>query len=263
MQFLLDDKKHSASYKNNFLDTISTIYTETTWKCDKQIPCPHFQRFSRHSKKSDSFTEEELKRFLSPDSFTNYAYCLFFNLMVCCGLRLGETCGIKVKQFVWNEHALIVDGFCKLDGTRTNYNKKGSDENKKIRVVPVPKVLERIILEYKDRNKIDENSFLFCRPDKTPFTEYRMIKVFNKALERAGIEKNERKLTPHSLRYTFITYMRSVLDGDEVRKIAGHTDIVMTDYYTRFLLQNEIRGIKESFSAVDNVFNPVCLKYKK
>lgn len=36
--FLLCDKEHSGSFKNNVLDTIMSIYEETTWKCDKQIP---------------------------------------------------------------------------------------------------------------------------------------------------------------------------------------------------------------------------------
>lgn len=46
---------------------------------------------------------------------------------------------------------LIVDGFCRNYNERTNYNKKGSDENRKIRVVPVPeKVFSQLVGSLKD-----------------------------------------------------------------------------------------------------------------
>ena len=37
----------------------------------------------------------------------------------------------------------------------------------------------------------------------------------------------------HSLRYTYVTQMRTVLSGEIVQKMVGHTSIEMTNYYNR------------------------------
>lgn len=105
----MKDKEHSGSWKNQYLETFSDIYTETTFACPEHVLKPQY------------------------------------------GLRLGEVRGIRAGQFIRNEKMLIVDGFCRNYNVRTNYNKKGSDENRKIRVVPVPeKVFSQLVGSLKD-----------------------------------------------------------------------------------------------------------------
>ena len=62
-------------------------------------------------------------------------------MLLCCanfGLRISEGIGIKAKQFLFDQKMFVVDGFYKNDEKiRTNFNKKGSDEDRKIRVVPI------------------------------------------------------------------------------------------------------------------------------
>ena len=108
-------------------------------------------RFARNSKKADIFTTDELKKLLTREMWPNESLYLMYYLIAVCGLRLGEARGIRAGQFIRNEKMLIVDGFCRNYNERTNYNKKGSDENRKIRVVPVPeKVFSQLVESLKD-----------------------------------------------------------------------------------------------------------------
>lgn len=48
--------------------------------------------------------------------------------------------------------------------------------------------------------------------------------------------------------------MRSLVDIEQVRKIAGHSSAEMTDYYTRFSLDYGIKGISGSFEAANRLY---------
>jgi integrase len=82
---------------------------------------------------------------------------------------------------------MIVDGYCKKNGQRTTYNKKGSPDNPKFRIV----FLADITLE-KLQNRINENGL---QPDDYVFTgmEGRPVRteyaedIFDRALVRAGL----------------------------------------------------------------------------
>ena len=81
--------------------------------------------------------------------------------MASCGLRLGEARGLRVKQFIVESHALVIDGFCERNGNRTNYNKKGSDEDQKLRVTLVPDDTMKLVQKYIDSHYLTENEFIF------------------------------------------------------------------------------------------------------
>lgn len=251
---LLIDRVHSGSWKNNYLETFQTIYDESVFKCSIPVPRPRFQRFARNSKKANVFTGEELSEFFKSSNWISYDMYVMFFLSYSCGLRLGEARGLRVSQFLFSEKVLVVNGFCKEDGTRTNYNKKGNEEDGKIRVVPIPDKSLAVAIDYIKSKKIEKDDFLFVREGK-PVKPDTARRVFYKALKKSGIEKTkERKLVPHSLRYTYVTRMRLSLGVEEVKKIVGHSDVSMTEYYTRFGLKELIEGVKDSFSATEKLF---------
>ena len=49
----------------------------------------------------------------------------------------------------------------------------------------------------------------------------------------------------HSLRYTYVTRMRQLYDGELVRKMVGHAQIEMTDYYTRNELTETLHALAQ------------------
>lgn len=254
-QYLIDDDEHSGSWKNSYLEAFSAIYDETIWKCNRPIPRPDFQRFSRNSKKADVFTTDELLKFFNYDYWKNYdkQYYLLFLCCISCGLRLGESIGLRAKQFIFNENVLVIDGFIRYDDVRTDYNKTGSEEEKKWRVVPLPDTTATFIKNYLLTKKINDNDLIFKLHNKCIRQDVSR-KVFNMVLENCGVEKNDRKLVPHSLRYTYITRMRRDCSAEDVKKLAGHSNIQMTDYYTRVVIDELIQNIKTTIPAANRLF---------
>ena len=141
------DVARSSSWKNHYLQVFKELYGEYVWKTGLEIVVPTFPRFSNSSKKADVFSTDELNQFFNCAIWDDEAEFLLFYVTVNCGLRMGEARGLKAKQFNFKKHILIVDGFIRFDGSRTNFNKSGSIREKKIRVVFLPKEKSSRILE--------------------------------------------------------------------------------------------------------------------
>lgn len=112
----------------------------------------------------------------------------------------------------------------------------------------------RQISDYTARHGKNPDDFLFSSSNSPLRREY-LEDIFENALKKAGIQTEGRKLTPHSLRYTYVTRMRRTLPIDTVRKLVGHTEDKMTDYYTRASLEDGLAGITGSKEAVEHLFD--------
>lgn len=251
--FLLDDE-HSGSWKNTYLDTFSEIYRETIWKCDKEINKPIFQKFVRNSKKADIFTDKELKEILNPKIWGKDTYYLFYKILAYCGLRLGEARAIKVEQIDFERKILIINGFCKRNGQRTNYNKKGSNENTKIRVTPIPTSLIEELTSYINKYGILKEEFLFMEQKKV-LSGDKMGKLLKDKIKELGIPTKTRKLCPHSFRFTYVTLLRRKLKAEDIQQLVGHTTIKMTNYYTRQTIDDLVNSIQSSIPSVEDTFD--------
>ena len=251
---LMNDTFHSSSWKNMYLSVFTEIYDYTTFVCPRQIQKPIFLTFVRNSKKCDIFYTDELNKLFLPENWDSKDMYLFFLLTFSCGLRLGECRGLLVRQLFFEQKILLVDGFCDRDGKRINHCKKGSEDNKKARIAPLT---EKLISELKDyiwQNNKKADDFLFSIDQKAINAEHAR-RMFYKALKKSGIQTGNRKLVPHSLRFTYVTRMRRLLDLESTRKIAGHTSPEMTEYYTRSNLQDLIEGLsKKIFTASEQLF---------
>ncbi|MCR4742890.1 MAG: site-specific integrase [Treponema sp.] len=268
-EFLSADK-HCGSWKNNFLTVVGEVYQEAPFMGLPYIQEPQFPKFKRNTKKKDVFTTEELNQLfdeklwisISKNRYEKHpqfdeghkAIYLMFLCCVKCGLRIGESIGARVNQFLFDQEVFLVDGFYKHNQlVRTNYNKCGSEEDKKIRVVPLPEDFAQIIREYILENKLSSEDYVFQRYGK-PIRKWLAEEWFRKALETSGIETGNRILTPHSLRFTYITRMRREVAGETVQKIAGHTSIAMTDYYTRAAIPEMVEAVKSANGAANRLF---------
>ncbi len=252
--FLRNDTKHMGSWKNSFLETLAHVYKEAPFLGCTGIVKPPFPRFSRNSKKADIFTTEELELLFDKSKWTNERDYLALLCMVSFGLRIGEVRAIQLRQFIFDRNALVVDGFCKSNGLRTDYNKKGNDEDKKWRVSFAPTSTITQLIEYVNKNNIFLDDFVFAHEDGTPLRREYLEDVFNRQLEIAGIEKGERKLVPHSFRFTYVTRMRRELPAETVRKLAGHSSVEMTDYYTRAAIPEMVAALESAVPVADGLF---------
>jgi integrase len=241
----------SGSYKQGFISKVKEMYREAYWYgCD--IPVPSFPAFIKKSKKGDIFTPEELTKLFNPDLYEDKALYLFYLCCLSGGLRMGEARGLHPKQILFDKKALIIDGFVKQDGTRTNYNKKGTEEHPKLRIVPLPDITLNLLKEHIAKNEIAEDDFIFAgrrEPDKSMTEDYAR-KNLERIMEKSKIEINGRRLIVHSFRFTYVTYMRRELPAETVMKLVGHTTIGMTEYYNKRIIDESLAGLTGADTAV-------------
>jgi len=252
--YLLNDDFHSGSWKNFFLETFGNIYDESVWKCTKPVPKPHFQRFARNSHKPDVFTSNELNLIFNKNIWVSQKEWLLFYVTSSCGLRLGEARALQVRQLKIYEGILVVDGFIKRNGIRTNYNKKGNNNDRKIRCVPIPDKVLIELVNYITSNKLESDDYLFLDENDKLFTNCHLEYTFKKVLKSSGINTFEKKFVPHSLRFTYVTKMRTSFPVEDVRKIVGHTTTEMTDYYTRMLITDMCKTLQPARKVINELF---------
>jgi hypothetical protein len=161
------DKNRSGQWKNRYKKIFSEIYDEAKWQKLK-IPKPKFDSFAVKPQKADVLTTEELKRLFLPENFRlpkmGHDGSVFYTMFLLClsgGLRLGEVRAVRRKQVFFERKALLIDGFCKRNGTRTTYNKKGSPENPRLRVTMPSDLALKKLAEYMAAHPCNENDFIF------------------------------------------------------------------------------------------------------
>jgi len=245
---------YSGSWKNQYLEALGSIYDETVWKCEKSVAKPKFQRFIRNSRKPGIFTTEELNMLFSKDCWENESDWLLFLCTFTLGLRIGEARALQAGQFNMKEHTVVIDGFCRDDCTRTDFCKKGSEEDTKLRVVIVQDFTYVSVLSYLNRRHLQGDDYLFTRNGKPVRREY-ADEVFQRAIDKAGIKRGNRKLVPHSLRYTYVTRMRRHTSAEEVRKLVGHTTTEMTDYYTKSTIPELTEAVQIALEPANKLFS--------
>jgi integrase len=250
----LFDLKRSGSHKQDFISKVKEMYREAYWHgCD--IPTPTFPTFVKNSKKGDIFTAEELTRLFNPELYKDKELYLFYLCCLSGGLRMGEARGLRPRQILHDKKALIVDGFVKPNGVRTNYNKKGTEEHPKFRIVPLPDSTLNLLKEHIEEKGIVEDDFIFKgqkEPDK-PITAFYVHDNLKRIMEKAGIEINGRRLIVHSFRFTYVTFMRRELPAETVMKLVGHTTIGMTEYYNKRVIDESLADITGADTAVQKL----------
>ena len=250
--------KRSGSWKKRYITIFYEIFDEAAW-LGVQVLRPRFPHFVCKQGNTDIFSSEELKKLFNVKNFSGKAVdaetvYLLFLVSAVAGLRIGEARAIRLKQFLQEKNALVIDGFLREGEIRTDFNKKGSVTDKKTRIVLIPEQVMAKIHDYAARWHKNAEDFLFTHENKPLRKEY-LGSIFKSAIKKAGIDMDGRKLSPHSLRYTYVTKMRRTLPIETVRKLVGHTDDKMTDYYTRASLEDGLAGILGTKEAVENLFD--------
>lgn len=242
----------ASTYKNAHITVIRRMYDYAHYNGYK-IFIPKFPRFTNTSRKSDILTLDELKKLLVPENFNHKVYYLMTLLAFSTGMRCGEVRAFMPNQFVENNKIIIVNGFLDSKNKRINHNKKGSNENLRWRNVPLPDFTYYQLIDYINEVYCTPNELLF-KVNGEPVTNLKILKELKYAMEKAGIIPNGRRLTFHSLRYSYVTHIRPYLTGENVQKLVGHTNISMTDYYTRASLEAALADFEKILPVVDKFF---------
>jgi integrase len=254
-KYLFSQSK-SGSWKRNFLKVLREVYLDASWYGSK-VRTPEFPKFAKKGKKADIFSTDELNSLFKPENFPTHESYLFFLLSLGAGLRLGEAAAVRSQQVIFDYKALIVDGFCRPNGERMNYNKKGTEEHPKARVVPLSDLMAELLRAHIVQNNIGLGEFCFRSVrDYGRAIGFRYAgRVFASALVKAKIEGGGRKLVPHSLRYTYVTRVRRELPPEIVMKLVGHVSEGQTEYYNKKVLDMTLKRLTGADQAVANLFS--------
>jgi integrase len=271
----------SPSWKNQYISALNEIYQEAQFLGCK-IFKPDFPSIGKIPNKADIFTQDELERFFKKENFSHDFFYLFFLCSLSGGLRLGETRGLRAKQIIFDLGVVIVDGYLKGTGERTTYNKKGSEEHPKLRVVIYPDLTLSLLKSHIEKNNIGPDDYVFTYDDH-PLRPEMVDTAFNLALIKIGIAYSKekliekgywkkghliitrdmipdgRRLIHHSFRYTYITRMRQEMDAENLRKLTGHNSVAQVDYYNRKNLEMLLATIPTAGTAVKALLPPaIC-----
>lgn len=264
----------SASWKNQYITTIEDVYTEAIWNGIDVNP-PRFERFVQKSKKADILTMNEILQLFVPENFPDEASFLLLLLTLSAGLRISEARAFTPEQLYYKESAILVNGFLdRVTDVRNSYNKTGSEEDKRWRIALIPPGTAQLLQNYiiktgkkgdellfthwsSKRQKININGMekiFVLPPSENCYHMDNIEDIFHRAVKKSGIDVGARKITMHSLRYSYVTRMRNLYEGEVVRKMVGHTEIEMTDYYTRNELDDTLHYLAEQNSKMIEFF---------
>ena len=199
----------------------------------------------------------------------SYPYDLVGKLLYGCGLRLFESLNLRVKDFNFDAGLLTVHG-----------------KGKKVRTVPIPKIIEPELKAHMDRvynlHQIDladnyDGAFMFDRLEKKykdvgkefiwqwffPARSLTFVKdakenrryhlhdthvqrSIKKAVGKARLTK---RATAHTFRHTYASHLLEAnYDIRTIQELLGHSDVRTTMIYTHTVRS---RTLKESKSPLD------------
>jgi len=274
MAYLFSVNK-AGKWKNKFTQILNEVYSEAKWYgCN--VSRIETEKFKVTPKKADAFTPSEINLLFKPENFPSHQFYLLFMLCLAAGLRLGEARAVRSKQVIFNKSLIVVDGFIQVDGIRTNYNKKGSPENPKLRIVYLNEVVLNLLKQWITFNQFAPDELIFTKNNK-PIRQELAETVFYRALQQAkiiptalprprnkrgeGRQKqikakikcsDNRRLVPHSLRYTYVSMMLNHVTSTDLMPMTGHTSEVHVDYYHHKVLDMTVASLPKNLREATN-----------
>ncbi|MCH5290583.1 MAG: site-specific integrase [Treponema sp.] len=188
-----------------------------------------------------------------------FMFGVMFRLMASTGLRPGEVRAICIDQI--QDGGLFINRMLDAYDVERSYLKKGNAENTRQRTVLLPSKMAELLNEYVKIRPHCDSGYIFSLHGEF-IRKGTLDRRFANGLMRLGIigfEKSKdgngkvrtvtdktKRLTPHSLRFTYNTYTvnSNLLPREVLRKMIGHNSEAMTDYYTRPDLDAELRGLQ-------------------
>lgn len=184
-------------------------------------------------KKQELLTDEECARLFDAsrieelwnDRIVYYVYSLVAGLT---GLRAGELLALTINEVKHNK-IIVKRSYNESYGMSTT---KTSEE----REVPITAEIYRYMYVAWQSHPNDENDYIFSFDGKKPMNEGRARAAFYKAMDKIGIDENERQkrgITFHSWRHKFTTdCVRSNMHPEKIMALTGHKSTGMLNRYT-------------------------------
>tara|TARA_Y100000385_G_scaffold209985_1_gene217819 strand:+ start:3141 stop:3965 length:825 start_codon:yes stop_codon:yes gene_type:complete len=221
---LLVEKGYSRSSQNQHINAIK-FYLEKVLKQKKQVY--FIERPLKKRKLPTILSENEIQQILS--QISNLKHKAILSLIYSCGLRIGETINLKIKD-IDSERMLI----CIRNG-----------KGEKDRIVPLAKnVLHLLRSYYKAYRPV---IYLFNGMENDTYSACSIRNVLKNAVYKTSIKKN---VTPHTLRHSYATHLlEKGIDLRYIQVILGHSSVKTTEIYTHVSTKN-LQTIKSPIEAM-------------
>ena len=209
------------------------------------------------SVKRDAVTskqEKEFLRFVQQDEHFSECYDGMF-ILFRTGLRIGEFCGLTLKDIDLEKRTINVNHQLQYVGNRGKYIEKTKTEAG-TRVLPmsdeVYAAFKRVVQNRK-KPKVEEmidgyTGFLFLDKRGKPMMPYQWEKRFQHVVEKYNriYRVQLPKITPHVCRHTFCTNAaKRGISVETLKYLMGHTDISVTsNVYTHLKLEDAQREME-------------------
>lgn len=203
-----------------------------------------------------------LKFIMQDEHFSQFHDGIY--LLFKTGLRIGEFCGLTLKDIDLEKRTINVDHQLQYVGNKGKYIEK-TKTDAGTRVLPmsddVYEAFKRVISSRK-KPKVEEmidgyTGFLFLDNRGKPMMPYQWEKKFQHSVEKYNkiYRVQLPKITPHVCRHTFCTNMaKRGISVETLKYLMGHTDISVTsNVYTHLKLedaQKEIERLEKAESEL-------------
>ena len=204
------------------------------------------------------------------ESDEGFMFGTLFALILSTGLRSGEARAIHPEQVIVScrgslipmvkegaveagtVYGLVIDRMINSDGDLVLHLKKGDEEDPRLRVAVIPEKTVRYLKRWMMIRPAEPADLLFFSPVRgNRLRRDELENVLSGALMNAGISTEERRLTPHSLRFTYNTRMRRLIPGETLRMMIGHLSEEMTDHYTRVQVEEDFLALQDHTAAIN------------
>lgn len=170
-------------------------------------------------------------------------------LMLCfyTGIRLGELCALKWKNFDFESKCIFIMGTVsrtknfKGSGSKTLLAENSPKSHNSLRKIPLPDFILQILKTQKKYAKNENNYVLSESP--IPMDPRTYQRLFKTVLKNAGV--TERKF--HAIRHTFATRaLESGVDIKTLSEILGHSNVTITlNIYAHSLMEQKISAMEK------------------
>lgn len=240
----------SPATVNKALGIVKAIFREAVYREEiNRDPTAGVGRIKEHRNERGIFTVEEL-RVLFPDLGLGpwrdvHDYTCFY-LAAVTGLRRGEILALRWRHIDFEKQVLTVSEAWK------GGQEIGPPKWEHIRLVPLSsRTIDQLSQLQVASIRLLPDDFVFCSDSGQRYGETWWRKRFCAALDRAGINRQARHLTPHSFRHTINTLVRnSGHDPAKIRAILGWMDEAIQDHYTHWSLDH----LKAFADTVDEIW---------
>ena len=210
--------KRSKTLQNQFVTALSLFLSTVR---ESKIKIDEVERAKKSRKLPVVFSKGEIEKILHCTQNLKHKNILL--LTYACGLRRNEIGNLLIRDINTDRRVLLVR------------NSKGNKD----RFVPISeKILESLRNYYR---LYRPKRYIFETSGGTKYNPETIYKIFKRALDKSGIEK---QVGIHSLRHSYATHlMESGTELRYIQTILGHKSLKTTEIYTH-VSNHSISNIK-------------------